>query len=103
MSNLLELSHSQTPETLQAINQEISTTLSDKSVDDAKLRLLVTRRDEYVQSYLSELDELKRVEFAQQELVSNEKLLAVVKVQLSNSLGQLSGLIRGRKAVGKYK
>ncbi|MDC0601514.1 hypothetical protein OAP14_00660 [Aliiglaciecola sp.] len=103
MSNPLELSHSQTPEILQAINQEISKALSAEEIDDAKLRLLVTRRDEYVQSYLPELDEIKRAEFAQQELVSNEKLLAIVKVQLSDSLGQLSGLIRGRKAVNKYK
>ena len=103
MSNQLNLSHSQTPDTLEAINQEISKVLSDENVDDANLRLLVTRRDDCVQSYLVELDETERADFAKLELVSNEKLLAVVKVQLNDSLGQLSGLIRGRKAVNKYK
>lgn len=97
------LTHALTPKGLCAINQSICVVLAVDKVDDAALRRLVTQRDEFIQSYLSELSGPELKQFAQAELSINTKLHAAVKALFTDSLSELSGLVRGLKAVKNYK
>ena len=101
--NNLTLNHQYTPPSLEEINLQIEQLLSCPELDEAQLLQVITQREEVVKNVLRELesDELKR--FASAELDNNQRLTDVTKKLLSESLGQLSSLIRGRKAVEKYK
>ena len=97
------LSHALTPEELSAINQSICAVLGTDHVDDEALRRLVTQRDELIQRHLNNLNEAERDQFAKAELPINIKLHATVQSLFADSLSELSGLVRGLKAVKKYK
>lgn len=97
------LSHALTPKDLSAINQSICEVLETNPVDDQALRRLVTQRDEYIQSYLATLSDSDKKQFSKSELPINSKLHAAVKALFTDSLSELSGLVRGLKAVKKYK
>jgi hypothetical protein len=97
------LLHALSPEDLSAINQSIFTLLETDKVNDQALRRLVTQRDELIQSHLKSLNEIERDQFAQTELPINNKLHTAVQSLFSDSLSELSGLVRGLKAVKKYK
>jgi hypothetical protein len=97
------LNHALTPDELSAINKSICSVLDANSLDDQALRRLVSQRDEFIQSYLPKLSESDRNAFAKLELPINTKLHSDVKALLTTSLSELSGLVRGLKAVKKYK
>ncbi len=97
------LSHALTPDELGAINQSIYAVLEAKTVDDEALRRLVTQRDEFIQSYLTTLSANDRKLFAESEIPINNRLQSAVKALFTESLSELSGLVRGLKAVKKYK
>ncbi|MFT5277259.1 MAG: hypothetical protein ACI97K_002959 [Glaciecola sp.] len=97
------LSHAHTPDELSAINQSICAVLEIENVDDQALRKFVTQRDEFIQSHLKSLIEAERKLFAEAELPINEKLHIAVQALFADSLAELSGLVRGLKAVKKYK
>ncbi len=97
------LSHALTPEDLSAVNQSIFTLLGTDNVDDQVLRRLVTQRDELIQGHLKSLNEVERDQFAKAELPINNKLHTAVQYLFADSLSELSGLVRGLKAVKKYK
>lgn len=97
------LSHALTPQALSAINQSICAVLGADQVDDEALRRLVTQRDELLQSHLKNLNDVERNQFAEVELPINTKLQAAVQSLFADSLSELSGLVRGLKAVKKYK
>lgn len=97
------LSHVLTPEDLSAINQSIFTLLGTDIVDDQVLRRLVNQRDELIQGHLNSLNEVERDQFAKAELPINNKLHTAVQSLFADSLSELSGLVRGLKAVKKYK
>jgi hypothetical protein len=97
------LSHALTPPELSAINQLICAVLASDHVDDEALRRLVTQRDESIQRHLNNLNEAERDQFAKAELPINTKLHATVQSLFADSLSELSGLVRGLKAVKKYK
>lgn len=103
MSKDVYLSHALTPEDLSAINQSIFTLLGTDSVDDQLLRRLVNQRDELIQGHLNSLNEVERDQFAKAELPINNKLHTAVQSLFADSLSELSGLVRGLKAVKKYK
>jgi hypothetical protein len=92
-----------TPEELSAINQSIFALLGTGNVDDHELRRLVTQRDELIHSHLKSLNEVERDQFAKVELPINNKLHTAVQSLFADSLSELSGLVRGLKAVKKYK
>ncbi|MBF7072351.1 hypothetical protein ISG33_02900 [Glaciecola sp. MH2013] len=73
------------------------------NIDDVKLRELVEQRDEFIQDYLSTLKPEPRKEFATAELPINNQLQAIVKNLFTDSLSELSSLVRGLKAIKKYK
>jgi hypothetical protein len=97
------VSHTLAPDDLNAINQSIFTLLGTDNVDDQALRRLVTQRDELIQRHLKSLNEVERDQFAKAELPINNKLHTAVQSLFSDSLSELSGLVRGLKAVKKYK
>ena len=99
----LELNHALTPDRLSEINESICKLLAAKELDDKKLRLQVTQRDEFIQAHLITLSTDERKAFANAELPMNNRLQATIKNLFTDSLSELSGLVRGMKAVKKYK
>ncbi|GAB2689935.1 hypothetical protein Q4574_00585 [Aliiglaciecola sp. 3_MG-2023] len=99
----LTLSHQYTPENLKAINTQIETVLAAAELDDKLLKQLIETRDEVVVDHLKSLDQTAEKLFSESELETNKSLTKVIDTQLKESLKQLSGLIRGKKSVNKYK
>jgi hypothetical protein len=99
----LTLDHSFTPNPLRTINQDLSELTSDNDPDESQFLQLVTKRDEFIQTYISNLsgDELK--DYVLAELEVNGALVAYAEESFKASLNQLSGLVRGRKAINKYR
>jgi hypothetical protein len=101
LKNLI-LDHELTPPQLQDINQAILELVTEESVNEAELLRLVSLRDDTIQNYLKDCNEETRKAFAEAELQVNGLLIAYANKLFNASLKQLSGLIRGRKAVKKY-
>ena len=99
----LNLDHELTPPELSKINAELEVILQDDDLQTDLLLSLITRRDECIEVYLSNIELVQRKAFVENELPVNEKLLAVASGLHKASLNQLSGLIKGLKAVKKYK
>ncbi len=99
----LALNHSFTPSLLKKINQDLSELTSDVDPDESKFLQLVTQRDGFIQSYLETLEKQLKTDFVNAEIKVNSALVAYAEESFKASLKQLSGLVRGRKAVEKYK
>ncbi len=99
----LKLDHQYTPDLLKAINQDLTELLASAEPDQAKFLDLVTQRDEFIQNYLQKLTNPTKNDFITAELKVNGALVAYAEQSFKASLNQLSGLVRGRKAVKKYK
>lgn len=99
----LKLNHVHTPNSLAEINGQLELVLNGETLDDNLLKELIENRDLIVVSHLNGLAGDIRKTFAEHELVSNQLLSNVINKHLRSSLKQLSGLLRGRKAVNKYK
>jgi hypothetical protein len=98
----LILDHSHTPPTLIKINQDLSDLFADKEPDEGVFLELVALRDEIILTYLDILTGTDKKEFVEAEIKVNGALVAYANELFQASLKQLSGLIRGRKAVKKY-
>ena len=79
------------------------TNTDEVNIDDSKLRALVEQRDEFIQQHLSSLGADDKNAFAKAELPINNQLQATVKNLFTDSLSELSTLVRGLKAIKKYK
>ncbi|GAA0857153.1 hypothetical protein [Aliiglaciecola litoralis] len=99
----LNLHHAHTPDDLAEINSQLESVLKADSLDDEKLKQLITQRDTFILEHLTTLQDDAKKQFAELELKSNKKLSSLIEHQLSASLKQLSGLLKGQKAVNKYK
>ena len=99
----LKLNHDKTPAKLAEINLQLESIMSCDELDDTKLRVLIELRDEFIIAHLQSLDDMQKKPFAEQELHTNNTLSKLISNQLSDSLTQLSALLRGKKAVKKYK
>jgi hypothetical protein len=99
----LTLTHSFTPSPLKKINQDLADLTTDLDPDESKFLKLVTERDEFIQRYLQTLQDKLKTNFVNAELKVNGALVAYAEESFKASLKQLSGLVRGRKAVKKYK
>lgn len=97
------LNHSLTPSFLSQINQDLSNLLLEQDPEESKFLELATQRDDFIQKHLSELDNKTKQEFVKAEIEVNGVLVASANQLFKASLNQLSGLVRGRKAVEKYK
>ena len=98
----LILDHSLSPPTLIKINKDLKVLLADKEPDEGAFLELVTLRDDIIVSHLPSLKAAEKNDFVAAELKVNGALVACAKELFQASLKQLSGLIRGRKAVKKY-
>lgn len=101
--NKLNLSHEHTPANLNEINSQLESVLNTDPVDDEKLRALIDSRDKIILEHLNGLQPEHEKTFAEKELGVNKVLSKLIEKQLQTSLKQLSGLVRGKKSVNKYK
>jgi hypothetical protein len=99
----LILDHSYTPSPLKSINRDLSELTAENDPDESRFLKLVTERDEFIQNYLENLPDKENKHFATAELQVNGALVAYAQESFKASLKQLSGLVRGRKAVNKYR
>ncbi|MFQ3190966.1 MAG: hypothetical protein ACI936_002102 [Paraglaciecola sp.] len=99
----LILDHKFTPSPLQSINQELSELTTENDPDESIFLKLVTDRDEFIQHFLENIPEDEKNNFVTAELLVNGSLVAYAQESFKASLKQLSGLVRGRKAVNKYR
>lgn len=98
----LILDHSYTPSFLKKINQDLCALLVEQDPEESKFLELATQRDDFIQKHLSELDNKTKQEFVKAEIEVNGVLVASANQLFKASLNQLSGLVRGRKAIKKY-
>lgn len=101
--NKYNFNHEHTPSDLAELNLQIANTLSAEELDDTQLLSLVNQRDMLIVNLLDTLDEQEKKAFVEAEVVINNRLETLIKSLFRKSLGQLSGFIRGKKAVQKYK
>lgn len=99
----LILDHSFTPSPLKSINRELLTLTAENDLDESLFLKLVTERDEFIQTFIANLPDQEKKHFVNAELQVNGALVAYAEESFKASLKQLSGLVRGRKAVKKYK
>lgn len=103
MNKKLALNHPYSPSELKEINLQIEELIESRDFDEARLLQLVNQRDEIVQKHLKNIEKQQLKDFANAELSANKLLVDFTCGLQSESLGKLSALIRGRKAVEKYK
>ncbi|MBU3002106.1 hypothetical protein [Paraglaciecola arctica] len=99
----LTLNHSYTPTPLKSINQRLSELTTENDPDESNFLKLAIERDEFIQDYIKNLPDDEKREFVTAELQVNGALVAYAEESFKASLKQLTGLIRGRKAVKKYR
>jgi len=99
----LILDHSFTPSPLKNINRDLSELTTENDPDESRFLKLVTERDEFIQKFLENLPDDKKNNFVTAELQVNGALVAYAEESFKASLKQLTGLVRGRKAVNKYR
>lgn len=99
----ITLDHSFTPSPLKQINQDLAELTKELDPDEAIFLKLVTDRDTFIQNYIQTLQEPLKTDFVSAELKVNGALVAYAEQSVKASLKQLSGLVRGRKAIKKYK
>jgi len=99
----LILDHSFTPPPLKSINCDLSELTAENDPDESIFLKLVTERDEFIQNYLENLPDTEKNNFVTAELQVNGALVAYAEGSFKASLKQLSELVRGRKAVNKYR
>jgi hypothetical protein len=98
----LTLNHLYTPSQLREINQKLSELFSITDFEESEFLKLVNLRDEAILTHLSSLDPNDKKKFSEAELKVNAALFEFATKLSKASLDQLSGLLRGRKAVKKY-
>lgn len=99
----ITLDHSFTPPPLKQINQDLAELIKEQDPDESALLKLVTDRDLFIQNYIQTLQEPLKKDFVSAELKVNGVLVAYAEQSVKASLKQLSGLVRGRKVIKKYK
>lgn len=99
----LTLNHSHTPTPLKSINRRLSELTIENDPDESNFLKLAMERDEFIQDYIKNLPNDEKREFVTAELQVNGVLVAYAEESFKASLKQLTGLIRGRKAVKKYR
>lgn len=100
--NKINLEHPFTPPELTKLNQEITALLNSEALDEKSFHALSVKRDLCIKDYLSTLDQAQKTQFCEAEIKVNEVLVDCAQRLFNQSLKELSGLIRGRKAVKKY-
>ncbi len=76
--------------------------LSAKEPDEVEFLSLVEMRDDTIQAWLNDVSQTDKIPFIEAEMIANGALVAYTELLFKASLKQLTGLVRGRKAVKKY-
>ena len=103
--NLSDFSHDYTFDELDCLNKQIISILNSETLDTEDLFKQIDTRDLIVTKYLEDQQiplENKKF-FAESEVKVNNKLLTICKKLLLESEKELIGVVRGRKAIKKYK
>lgn len=104
--NLNELNHSETPDALRVVNQQIVDCLATPDDSESGFKsffALVKQRDQIVQDILSQSDSTSARSFAEKELIVNDKLKEVAQTLLKSAKDDVSHFIRSQAAIKKYK
>ncbi len=99
----LKLTTELTPESLQAINDEIEQSLNSDEIEDKRVLQLMVERDVLLKNLINEWpdkDSLKS--FVEQEIASNDLLLEYTTALRKEAETSLGKLVRGRKAIKHY-
>ncbi|QJR81823.1 hypothetical protein CA267_014180 [Alteromonas pelagimontana] len=103
---LFELTHTETPDELNQINQQLVELLSaDMEEMDRyqQLNSLIQSRDTFIRSYLPQLSEENKKLFAKKELAVNNSLKEMAQRLLKSAKDDISHFIRSQAATKKYK
>lgn len=84
------------------INQALTALLADEALDEKSFHSLSLQRDKCISEHLATLEPVQKTQFCEAEIKVNNALVDFAQQLFDASLKQLSGLIRGRKAVKKY-
>ena len=98
----ITLTHEYSPPELETINQELTDLLASADPDEKSFYTLSVRRDDCINTYILTLDDVRKPLFCKAEIEVNNALVGYAEQMFKASLKQLSGLVRGRKAVKKY-
>lgn len=98
----ITLDHQFTPANLAQFNQDMTALLTAPDPDAKKILALVTHRDVVINAYLNNLTEDDKQMFIAAELETNGVLVTYANEMFNAASTELSGLIRGRKAIKKY-
>ena len=101
--NKEKFTHKYTPPELREINHKISEILDKDEIDDRLLLDAISERDQVVNDHIEQLDKDSLKNFASAELEINNQLSELAQSLYRDSLSNLSRLVKGRKAVQKYK
>ena len=99
----LILDHAFSPSPLKRINRDLSELTTENDPDESIFLKLVTERDVFIHNFLENIPDEEKNNFLTAELQVNGALVAYAEESFKASLKQLSGLLRGRKAVSKYR
>ncbi len=88
---------------INAINAAIEHLLMADELDAEQLNAKVVERDKLVQTLVTQLDNPDYQSFAREQLTYNQSLQEKVVRLFEQTESQLSGLMKSRKAIKKYK
>ena len=91
------------PEQLTELCQQIDAVLAADDPDSDQLNQLVSQRDQLIQQHLSQLSGEDKHRFADAQLTYNQTLQDKVTALFSATERQLGALMKGRRAIKKYK
>lgn len=94
--------HNDSTQELIEVGHQLEILLANTEIDDKLLLDLIVHRDELVNVHLAKLDEKSLQTFVAAELEINNRLTTAAKGLLKTSLNEISGYLRGKKAVDKY-
>ncbi|MCC2615101.1 hypothetical protein LJ739_02445 [Aestuariibacter halophilus] len=101
--NTLKLDHQDTPSQLKAINHKIESLFDTQPLDGGALLALINERHDIVVAALEGMDADAKRRFAEHENTINQALVQHVVQLRKDSLQEVSALMKGLKAVKKYK
>ncbi len=98
--------HSQTPENLRQLNQQLSEVIQSDDDSEQKyqaFQLLIRNRDQLIREHLSQLSDSQKKVFAESELTVNKQLNELAQSLLKSAKDDISRFLRSRAAIKKYE
>jgi len=89
-----------------AKNKELGSDTEDENEEDNQeliIRKLISQRDTLIQQFLQTAPKDIARSFAEQELVTNQKIVEMVQILLDTAKDEITHFVRSRSAIKKYK